>query len=289
MINVSTLKLNLELAKAAGTDVRAIVVINPSNPTGASLSENDVRSVLSFAAEHRLAVIADEVYQNNIYVGHFYSFKRGLRDLQAKDPELYANLEVASLNSVSKGLTGECGHRGGYFELAGFDLDVVAQIFRYASMTMCPPVIGQCLVELVVNPPVEGYPSYSLYKKERDAILDGLKSQSAALFEAFNRMEGVRCEKASGCMFLFPAIEFPPAAIKAAREEAKDPDAFYASRMLDATGVCIVPGSVYDQKSGKWHFRCSFLTPGSEWIDRIVAFHEAFMKEFGGVSLQEDL
>lgn len=277
---------SLELAKAAGTKVRAIVVINPSSPTGALLSEDDVRSVLTFSAEQNLIVIADEVYQANIYVGQFYSFKRGLRDLQSVNPQLYANLKLASLNSVSKGFAGKCGHRSGYFELVGFEPDMIVQIFQYASMAVCPPVIGQCLLQLVVNPPVEGSPSYPLYKKEREAILNQLKSQSAALADSFNGVEGLRCQKAKGGMFLFPTVELPQAAIEAAAKEFKEPDAFYASRMLDATGVCIVPGSTYGQQKGTWHFRTSVLPPGLEWIDRIVAFHEAFMKEFGGLGSQ---
>ena len=285
MINISTLKSTLELAKAAGTEVRAIVVINPSNPTGASLSEDDILSVLMFAAEHNLVVIADEVYQANIYVGQFYSFKRGLRKLQTTSHAQYANLQLASLNSVSKGLAGECGHRGGYLELVGFEPDVVTQIFHYASISVCPPVIGQCLLEMVVNPPVEGSPSYPLFKKEQDAILNNFSSQSSVLVDVFNRMEGVRCQKAKGGMCLFPTVEFPPAAIEAAKKESKEPDAFYASRMLDETGVCIVPGSTYGQKSGTWHFRCLFLPSGLEWIDRVVAFHKAFMEEFSGVGL----
>lgn len=182
-------------AKSEGTDVRAIVVINPGNPTGASLSAEDVRSVLEFATEEKLVVLADEVYQTNVFIGKFTSFKKVLRDLQKEDPKKYENLELASLNSVSKGMVGECGHRGGYFEFVGFDPEVAAQIYKLVSITLCSPVIGQCLVELMVNPPKEGDPSYPLYKQEYDDISHGLHKRALALFDAFKQMEGVECQE----------------------------------------------------------------------------------------------
>lgn len=182
-------------AKSEGTDVRAIVVINPGNPTGASLSTEDVRSVLEFAAEERLVVLADEVYQTNVFIGKFTAFKKVLRDLQKEDPKKYENLELASLNSVSKGMVGECGHRGGYYEFVGFDPEVAAQIYKLVSITLCSPVIGQCLVELMVNPPKDGDPSYPLYKQEYDDISHGLRKRALALFDAFKQMEGVECQE----------------------------------------------------------------------------------------------
>jgi alanine transaminase len=197
-------------AKAEGTDVRAIVVINPGNPTGANLSAADVRSVLEFATEEKLVVLGDEVYQTNIFTGHFTSFKKGLRDLQKETLGKYDSLELTSLNSISKGMVGECGHRGGYFELVGFDPEVAAQVYKFVSIMLCAPVIGQCLVEMQVNPPKEGEPSYALYKEEYESIATGLKKRAGALFEAFQKMEGVECQEPQVCIFLLPSpFPFP--------------------------------------------------------------------------------
>jgi alanine transaminase len=76
-----------------------------------------------------------------------------LTRLQASVRGKYDNLELASLHSISKGMVGECGHRGGYFELVGFDPAVVEQIYKVASLSLCAPITGQCMVELMVNPP----------------------------------------------------------------------------------------------------------------------------------------
>ena len=154
--DLDTIRASYEKAKAEGVDVRCIVMINPGNPTGASLPEKDIRQVLDFANQENLVVMADEVYQTNVFVGQFHSFKAVLRKMQQESPGKYDDIELASLHSVSKGMVGECGHRGGYFELVGFNADVEANIYKFVSIMLCAPVIGQCLVELMVNPPQRG-------------------------------------------------------------------------------------------------------------------------------------
>jgi alanine transaminase len=192
--NLDIIKESLKKARDSGIDVRAIAVINPGNPTGASLAEEDISNVLKLAAEERLVVIADEVYQTNVFIGKFTSFKKCLRELQKEEPGKYDHVELASLHSVSKGMVGECGHRGGYFELVGFDPEVAAEIYKFISIMLCPPVIGQCIVECMVNPPKEGEPSYEVYKSEYDSTFEGLKTRANALFDAFKEMEGVNCQ-----------------------------------------------------------------------------------------------
>jgi len=278
--SMSAISTAYDKAVAEGTDVKAICVINPGNPTGASLPAEDIKGVLKFAAEKGLVVIADEVYQTNVFIGEFVSFKRALRDLQASSPGQFDNIELASLHSTSKGMVGECGHRGGYFELIGFDPEVTAEVYKFISIQLCPPVLGQCIVEMMVNPPREGEESYDLYKEEYDGIFAGLKKRAYALYEAFKRMEGVECDEPQGSMYLFPTIHLPPKALERAKSENRTPDEFYCFRMLDATGVCVVAGSGFGQKEGTLHFRTTFLAPGTEWTERLVKFHEGFMGEF---------
>lgn len=209
--SIDEIRSSYEKAIEQGTDVKAIVIINPGNPTGASLPVEDIKSVLKFAAEKNLVVIADEVYQTNVFIGEFVSFKKALRDLQKETPGTYDHIELASLHSVSKGMVGECGHRGGYFELINFDADVAQEIYKFISIQLCPPVLGQCFVEMMVNPPKEGEPSYQLYKSEYDSIFKGLKDRAYALYEAFKRMEGVECDEPQVCYFPFhlsPSLYF---------------------------------------------------------------------------------
>lgn len=145
---------------------------------------------------------------------------------------------------------------------------------------LCPPVIGQCIVELMVNPPTPGSPSYDLYKQEYDGIYTGLKERATALYTAFQNMEGVHCQPPQGSMYLYPTITLPERALQAAKKEGKSADEYYCLRLLDATGICIVPGSGFGQKEGTLHFRTTFLAPGTEWVGRITKFHKDFMGEF---------
>ena len=161
-----------------------------------------------------------------------------------------------------------------------FPSQVVEQIYKFVSIMLCPPVIGQCMVEVMVNPPQEGSPSYTQYKEEYDHIFSGLKSRAYALYDAFQKMEGVSCASPAGSMYLFPTITMPQKAIDAAKHAGKNPDDFYCMRLLEATGVCIVPGSGFGQKEGTLHFRTTFLAPGTEWVGRIEKFHREFMEEF---------
>lgn len=81
------------------SEPRAIVVINPGNPTGAVLSRDNMESIIRFAYENRLFLLADEVYQDNVYSGEFTSFKKVLSQM----PAPFNGVELVSFYSCSKG------------------------------------------------------------------------------------------------------------------------------------------------------------------------------------------
>lgn len=104
-LNMNELEEKLDAAKKECVP-RAIVVINPGNPTGQVLSLEDIQNVIRFAHAHNLLIVADEVYQHNVYAAdrEFYSFKRVLYDLGG---EVASEVQVASMMSASKGFMGE--------------------------------------------------------------------------------------------------------------------------------------------------------------------------------------
>jgi alanine transaminase len=89
----------------SGHRLKALVVINPGNPTGNILSEKNIEDIIKFSYENKLVILADEVYQNNIYseTKKFHSFKKVLGKLSSP----YNNTILFSFNSVSKGYYGE--------------------------------------------------------------------------------------------------------------------------------------------------------------------------------------
>lgn len=280
-LETSELKKQLEDARSKGITVRALVVINPGNPTGQVLAEENQRHIVEFCKEEGLVLLADEVYQENIYVDDkkFNSFKKVARSMGYDDKDIC----VVSFQSVSKGYYGECGKRGGYMEVTGFSPEVREQIYKMASVNLCSNISGQILASLVMNPPKPGDESYEDFIAEKDGILQSLARRAKALEEAFNSLEGVTCNKAEGAMYLFPRIRLPQKAIDAAKAAKTVPDAFYARRLLEATGIVVVPGSGFGQVPGTWHFRCTILPQEDKIpaiISRLKKFHELFMEEF---------
>ncbi|CAD5195804.1 unnamed protein product [Musa acuminata subsp. malaccensis] len=280
-LEISELKKQLEDARSKGITVRALVVINPGNPTGQVLAEENQREIVNFCKNEGLVLLADEVYQENIYVDDkkFNSFKKITRSMGYIDDEI----PLVSFQSVSKGYYGECGKRGGYMEVTGFNAQVREQIYKVASVNLCSNISGQILASLVMNPPKVGDESYESFNADKNGILSSLARRAKALEDAFNSLEGVSCNKAEGAMYLFPRLRLPQKAIAAAKAVNAAPDAFYARRLLDATGIVVVPGSGFGQVPGTWHVRCTILPQEDKIpaiISRLKAFHEAFMEEF---------
>jgi len=257
-VDVKAMSESVDKARSEGVDVRAVVVINPGNPTGSCLSHENIQDILRMAHEKRLVVMADEVYQNNIYLPDsrpFISFKKVLRDFAKEgkteaDKRIAEEVEVISFHSISKGVSGECGRRGGYFELTNVDAKVEAEVYKMASVNLCPSIQGQIGVDLLVRPPRQGEPSYELYEKETSGIHATLEARSRKMREQFNKLPGVQCNEAQGALYLFPEITLPPKALEAAKKEDRLPDLYYCLRLLDATGICVVPGSGFGKMPG---------------------------------------
>ena len=186
---------SLDAAKALGKNVRGLVVINPGNPTGQVLDEASMREIVEFCCENDICLMADEVYQENIWKNqaHFHSFRKVAYDMGViKKDDGKSGLQLISFHSTSKGFLGECGLRGGYFELLGFPADVKAQIYKVASISLCSNVVGQLATGLMVRPPKTGDASFDEYVEERDAILSSLKRRAQMLSDELNTMEGMK-------------------------------------------------------------------------------------------------
>jgi alanine transaminase len=134
-----------------------------------------------------------------------------------------------------------------------------------------------------VNPPVEGDPSYPQWLEERTHVLTTLKQRAKLVADTFNSLEGFTCNEVAGAMYAFPKIDIPEKAIKKAESLGQQADFFYAMRLLETTGICIVPGSGFGQKPGTYHFRTTIL-PQPEllkvMLDKLKNFQLDFMKEY---------
>ncbi|MDP6533505.1 MAG: aminotransferase class I/II-fold pyridoxal phosphate-dependent enzyme [Candidatus Marinimicrobia bacterium] len=255
-------------AEKSEINIKAIVVINPGNPTGSILDEESIGLILDFAEKHDLAIIADEVYQDNLYGGSFTSFAKGRGT---------RNILLFSLHSTSKGFHGECGHRGGYVEIRSnpevnkSGIKLMDIFLKQASVSLCSNTIGQCLTYMMATPPEKGTNAFALYASEKTSILTDLEEKASMIIAAFKKMEGVKCFGRTGAMYLFPRIDHIP-------EGTNDFD--YCMALLEETGLCTVNGEGFGQREGTNHLRIAFLPPITqlqEVLPQWIAFHNDYI------------
>eukprot|EP00571_Detonula_confervacea_P008049 CAMPEP_0172317416 /NCGR_PEP_ID=MMETSP1058-20130122/31522_1 /TAXON_ID=83371 /ORGANISM="Detonula confervacea, Strain CCMP 353" /LENGTH=496 /DNA_ID=CAMNT_0013031969 /DNA_START=96 /DNA_END=1582 /DNA_ORIENTATION=- len=263
-----------------GLDIRALALINPGNPTGQVLSREDIEIICKFCAKHDIVLLADEVYQKNVYneTKEFVSAKK-----VAVETPGCENLQLISFHSTSKGFIGECGRRGGMMELHNIDPYVQTQLYKLASSGLCSGVAGQMMMSLMVRPPLPGEESYELFSKEENAIFESLKRRAVSLVQGLNAIDGMTCNPSDGAMYAFPRVELPPKALDDAAAHEKTPDTMYALSLLEETGICVVPASGFGQKEGRIGFRTTFLPPEDELNKAIVEFkrhHELFCEKY---------
>jgi aspartate/methionine/tyrosine aminotransferase len=285
-LDTNDVKKKIEESKKAGIDIRCIVIINPGNPTGQVLSRANIEEIIDICYKNNILIIADEVYQNNVYKkgAQFISFRKVLNEM----PEAIKNsVEVLSLNSVSKGLLGECGFRGGYMEAHNLDEFASEQLYKLKSVELCSNTVGQVSTLLLVDPPKRGVESdatVDLYEKEKSDIFKGLSTRADLLTSTFNEMRNTTCSEIQGAMYAFPRIHLSQSAIKAARDQGMQPDFFYCLNLVNETGIMTVPGSGFGQKEGEYHFRITNLvTPTErmgETLNKLKQFNDKFHDQY---------
>jgi len=283
-LSIPELQQSITAARADGLNPRALVMINPGNPTGQVFSQEDLEALVRFCQEQRLLLLADEVYQANVYAPdrEFISTRSVVASIAAGD-DTQSGVELVSFHSTSKGLVGECGRRGGYMEFMNIDPQVQAELYKLQSSQLCSNVDGQVMTDLMVRPPVEGEPSYELFKKESEAIFASLQRKAQVVVQKLNEVDGVSCNSAEGAMYAFVKIDLPAKAVEAAAAKGMAPDLMYCLSLLEATGIVTVPGSGFGQRSGEHHFRITFLPKEEDLYRALDAFkvhHESFVARY---------
>uniref|UniRef100_A0A0R3S5C3 alanine transaminase n=1 Tax=Elaeophora elaphi TaxID=1147741 RepID=A0A0R3S5C3_9BILA len=97
--------------------------------------------------------------------------------------------------------------------------------------------------------------NYKMNLQEKTAVLDSLRDRARAVYEAYDSIDGIKCNPVQGAMYAFPRIEMPQKAIDKAKSLNQEADFFYAMQLLENSGICVVPGSGFGQKPGTYHFR----------------------------------
>ncbi|XP_051024657.1 alanine aminotransferase 2 isoform X1 [Acomys russatus] len=280
-LNVDELRRAVRQAKDH-CDPKVLCIINPGNPTGQVQSRKCIEDVIHFAWEEKLFLLADEVYQDNVYSPdcRFHSFKKVLYQMGR---EYSSNVELASFHSTSKGYMGECGYRGGYMEVINLHPEIKGQLVKLLSVRLCPPVSGQAAMDILVNPPVPGEESFEQFSREKEFVLGNLAKKAKLTEDLFNQVPEIQCNPLQGAMYAFPRILIPAKAVEAAQSHKMAPDMFYCMKLLEETGICVVPGSGFGQREGTYHFRMTILPPVEKLktvLHKVKDFHLKFLEKY---------
>jgi len=217
-------------------------------------------------------LLADEVYQDNIYKPEkpFISCKKVMFEMGAPYKD---NVELISFHSVSKGVTGDCGLRGGYFEFINIDPFAAEMMLKLKSTSLTPNSVGMLNMGLMVNPPRTGVNSDEVvkqYEEEKKHVFKGLKERAVLLANKLNECPYFSCQDIEGAMYGFPSIKLPSKFVEEAKSKGKAPDLYYCGHLLENTGIMTVPGSGFGQKAGTHHLRITNLIADTKEMENVL-------------------
>ena len=235
---------------------KAIVVINPNNPTGALYSDELLMGIVAIAREHGLVIFADEVYDKVLYDGVHHTAIGSLSD----------DVLTLTFNSLSKSYR-SCGYRAGWLVVSGDKRpakDYIEGLNMLSNMRLCANVPGQYAIQTALG----GYQSID------DLVREGgrLRRQRDLAYELITAIPGVSCVKPSAALYMFPRLDpvvYP----------IEDDQAFFLE-LLQETRVMLVQGTGFNWAQPD-HFRIVFLPHEDdlrEAIGRVAKFLETYRK-----------
>jgi len=240
-------------------NTRAIVIINPNNPTGALYSDELLREVVQIAREHELIIFADEIYDKMLYDGATHTSIASLAD----------DVLFLTLNGLSKNYRA-CGYRAGWMVVSGekkHAQDYINGLTILASMRLCSNVPGQFAIQTALG----GYQSIN----DLVAPNGRLCKQRDLAYQLLTAIPGVTCVKPKAALYLFP--RFDP------KIYPIEDDQKFILELLEAEKVLVVQGSGFN-----WihpdHIRVVFLPNVDDLVEaigRIARFLESYRKRHG--------
>ncbi len=233
---------------------KAIVVINPNNPTGALYSDELLMGIVEIAREHSLIIMADEVYDKVLYDGARHTALASLSE----------DVLTLTFNSLSKAYR-SCGFRAGWMVVSGDKAaakDYIEGINMLANIKLGSNVPGQFAIQTALG----GYQSI------QDLVKEGgrLRRQRDQAYELITAIPGVTCVKPQAALYMFPRLDPKVYPIEDDRQ--------FFMEVLRATRVMLVQGSGFNYPDQQ-HFRIVFLPHEDdlrEAIGRLAKFLEQY-------------
>ena len=238
---------------------RAVVIINPNNPTGALYSVEILQEIILIARERQLVIFADEIYDKMLYDGAKHTSIASMAD----------DVLFVTLNGLSKNYRA-CGYRAGWMVLSGekkHAQDYINGLTILASMRLCSNVPGQFAIQTALG----GYQSID----DLVAPTGRLAKQRDLAYQLLTAIPGVTCVKPKAALYLFP--RFDP------KLYPIEDDQQFILELLEEEKVLVVQGSGFNWPHPD-HIRVVFLPIAddlTEAIGRIARFLENYRKKHG--------
>ena len=241
-------------------NTRAIVVINPNNPTGALYPPELLKQIVEIARQHQLIIYADEIYDKVLYDAATHTSIASLAE----------DVLCITLNGLSKNYRA-CGYRAGWMVISGdkrHAQDYMEGLGMLASMRLCSNVPGQYAIQTALG----GYQSIL------DLVApDGrLTRQRDLAWQLLTDIPGVSCVKPQAALYLFPKLDPKVYPIQ--------DDQKFILDLLEEERVLVVQGTGFNWHQSD-HFRVVFLPHEDhlrEAIGRIARFLERYRKLHAG-------
>ena len=238
---------------------KAIVVINPNNPTGAIYSKEVLLEITQIAREHGLILFADEIYDKMLYDA----------EKHVSLASLSTDVVVITFNGLSKNYR-SCGYRAGWMIVSGdkeMVRDYIEGLNMLASMRLCANVPGQYAIQTALG----GYQSIN------DLVGEGgrLAKQRDLAWKLITDIPGVSCVKPKSALYLFPKLDPEMYPI--------EDDQQFVADLLKEEKVLLVQGSGFNWGKPD-HFRVVFLPHEDvlkEAITRLARFLERYRQKHG--------
>ncbi|MBQ0934837.1 pyridoxal phosphate-dependent aminotransferase [Ideonella paludis] len=236
---------------------KAIVLINPNNPTGALYPESVLQGIVEIARQNQLIVFADEIYDKTLYDGETHTSIASLAD----------DVLFLTFNGLSKNYRA-CGYRAGWMVVSGNKKrakDYIEGLNMLASMRLCANTPGQMAIQTALG----GYQSI------KDLVAPGgrLCKQRDLAYELLTAIPGVSVVKPKAALYMFPRLDPKLYPI--------EDDQQFAYELLAEEKVLIVQGTGFNWPSPD-HFRIVFLPNADDLTDaigRIARFLESYRKQ----------
>jgi alanine-synthesizing transaminase len=235
---------------------RAIIIINPNNPTGSNCSVDTLKELIKIAKENNLIIFADEIYDKLLFEGENHT---SIASLDSEAP-------MVTFGGLSKNYMVP-GFRIGWGIVSG-DRAVLKDYIEAINKLLRARLSANHPEQYAIPTALDGDQSHLVTANQK------LTSRRDMTVEMLNAIPGISCVKPEGAFYAFPRLHI------------NTPDNVFVAELIRETGVVVVPGSGFGQRPGTNHFRVVFLPPEDVLMkayNNIARFTEKFIEEHEAV------